>query len=474
MFKRIWNWFFSLFTSKRKQHPLDQIFRPVDPGKVMETLQIDAAARSAGEHELPQTNSNMLDATEQRVAHFFGEEAQATAYRANQKILLYRRRIEHHDLQSDINEAKSAVARFDTKTQGILEESRDSLGELLSQRKTLRNELEQFRNENGLSRSAQYPESRFLYFAVLVLMIVFESVANSYFFAAGNDLGLLGGWIQAMLFGAVNVVAAFLITFAGVRNVLHKKSLRRLVGVLSLILLVVWAPVFNLFVAHFRDSLSSNLADAERAAVQSFLARPLDLSVDSWLLFALGMIFAFIAISDALAIDDRYPGFGALMRRYESAKQEYLEEKQALKDKLANLRDESLGSLDQLKERLEEKQAELLDLKSLCQEVIGGCRRHHALLGQACGVVISRYRELNTVARSTPAPVRFDEEFQFASEKLLGLPDAPEEDELRRQTREAVRALQVIDAQRQDIGESYADRLKVLDDEIRSLEYGSV
>lgn len=472
--KKLWRWLLQLFSSPRRHQGLNQIFRPVDPGKVIETLGVDAAAQSAGRHELPQTSSTALDATESRIAHFFDEEAQSTALRANQRVLLYRRRIEHHDLQADLNEAKSAIAAFETKTQGFLEESRDSLSELLVQRKALRSEHEQFKASNGISRSAHYPESRFLYVALLVLMVVFESLANSVFFAAGSDFGVLGGWIEAALFGAVNVVVAFLITLAGVRNILHANAGRRFIGFVAVLALIVWVPAFNLFVAHYRDLLGTNPENAERAAVQAFLGTPLDLSVDSWLLFALGTIFAVIAIFDALAIDDPYPGFGQLSRRYQQAQTEYLEEKHALKNRLANLRDDSLRALDILKERLEEKQAELLDLKSLCQDVIGECRRQHELLAQTCNVVVSRYRELNIVARSSLPPARFENGLKLSSDALLGLPDAPDENELKGQTQEAVRAMKIIDLQRQSIGERYAERLKNLDEEIRSLEHGSV
>ncbi|MBL4544474.1 MAG: hypothetical protein JKP95_00655 [Oceanicaulis sp.] len=49
-------------------------------------------------------------------------------------------------------------------------------------------------------------------------MVLVEGLINAYFFSKSSDLGLLGGWIQAITVAFTNVITAFfLIGFLGLR-----------------------------------------------------------------------------------------------------------------------------------------------------------------------------------------------------------------------------------------------------------------
>jgi hypothetical protein len=53
---------------------------------------------------------------------------------------------------------------------------------------------------------ANYPESKVLAFALLLAIVAAESIANSALFAKGSDLGILGGWFQAILISGLLLI----------------------------------------------------------------------------------------------------------------------------------------------------------------------------------------------------------------------------------------------------------------------------
>jgi hypothetical protein len=58
---------------------------------------------------------------------------------------------------------------------------------------------------------------------------------NGFFLAKGNELGYLGGAVEAFTFALLNVGVSFLIAAAGVRELNHRNLLRKLFGLISLL-----------------------------------------------------------------------------------------------------------------------------------------------------------------------------------------------------------------------------------------------
>lgn len=183
-----------------------------------------------------------------------------------------------------------------------------------------------------IDRAAVYPKSHILHFSVLASLVLFEGLANAYFFSAGSDLGLLGGWLQAITVSFTNVIAAFfLIGFLGLRHMSnpHKRihgglaAAGTLVGVLTLLAL-------NLSAAHYRDLLEFNAATLAMGAsdvtglvlapVSAAMADPFGIeTLEALLLLILGTTFAIIAAFKGRTFDDAIPGYGGVTRRLETA-----------------------------------------------------------------------------------------------------------------------------------------------------------
>jgi hypothetical protein len=283
-------------------------------------------------------------------------------------------------------------------------------------------------------------------------LFVTESVLNAIFFAAGSDFGFIGGWVNAMQYAFVNLAVPFFIALLLVRQLNHISPWRKLLGVAGIAGLIVLIPGFNFFVGHFREIFAVAPVDATREAVKSFFENPLALNtVESWLLLAVGVLFATIAAVEGYRIDDPYPGYGRLSRRLEKAREDYAEEKEALKNQLSDLRDSIIRELDDSRVRVTERQQELNDLASMADMIRARFEAHLALLKRTCNVVLSHYRDINQGVRKTPPPQYFSEEYSFSDSLPLKLPDTLTLDEVNQRKYGITSILNLIDTNRDNV-----------------------
>lgn len=178
-----------------------------------------------------------------------------------------------------------------------------------------------------VQRAAQYPDSHIMHFSVLAALILFEGLANAYFFSKASDLGLLGGWIQAITVAFTNVIAAFfLIGFLGLRSLSNPdRPFSFIAALIGLPVALSFIVFLNFSAAHYRDLLEINEAAlamnalAESGEILAPVTRALTLqpfeTLEALLLFILGMTFAAIAAFKGATFDDRLIGYGAVQRR---------------------------------------------------------------------------------------------------------------------------------------------------------------
>ena len=219
--------------------------------------------------------------------------------------------------------------------------------------------------ETPILRAPVYPDSHIMTFSILASMVLVEGLANAYFFSKGSDLGLLGGWIQAITVAATNIaVGFFLIGFLGIRMIQNTKHRYFPITGWALILTgVVAVLLINLSAAHYRDDMEleaqrldagidsiiqsyngdTNFDDPVAGTSESrfdtpapfgapfesaqpvetiehnplvqFMANGPFATLEALLLFVLGLTFAVIAAFKGATFDDRIIGYGAAHRR---------------------------------------------------------------------------------------------------------------------------------------------------------------
>jgi hypothetical protein len=196
------------------------------------------------------------------------------------------------------------------------------------------------KEKSGLSgkpieRSAIYPDSHILTFSVLAALVLFEGLANAYFFAGSSDLGLLGGWLQAITVSFVNVITAFfVIGYLCMRHLTNpQKRWSFAAAALGLPVAIAFIVVLNLAAAHYRDLLEIHAATLALggtevtgeliAPIQHLFADPFSFqTLEAYLLLTLGLTFAIIAAYKGRTFDDAIPGFGVVQRRAERSARE--------------------------------------------------------------------------------------------------------------------------------------------------------
>ena len=230
-----------------------------------------------------------------------------------------------------------------------------------------------------IDRAAVYPKSHILHFSVLATLVLFEGLANAYFFSKGSDLGLLGGWLQAITVSFTNVIAAFfLVGFIGLRHMSNRnKPIVAALAAAGVGVTIAALGLLNLTAAHYRDLLELNaatlaLGGAETTGtvltpVLEARANPFSLqTLEALLLFILGSTFAVIAAYKGRTFDDAIPGYGGVTRRLDEASRDL---EKALE---TGWKDAKKLSGPELEELVEAKT--LLD--EICQDLAGpGHRR---------------------------------------------------------------------------------------------------
>ena len=228
------------------------------------------------------------------------------------------------------------------------------LGRLLDDETAARRDLATFQDRHKRVLGADYPGSRSLHVVILLITIFVETMLNAYFFKEGGELGWVEGVIKALLVSVANVMFAFV--FGGMlllRQMHHVDFSHRLAAYSLFVPFVATIVGFNLLIAHYRAQLERDPVVAMSAAWTSWLEHPTQLgNVSATVLLILGVIAAAIACLDALFIDDPYPGYGRIDRRYREANAEVDEELTEVGRTLTGIGDQVAKRIDERREEL--------------------------------------------------------------------------------------------------------------------------
>ncbi len=371
-------------------------------------LRLEELGQNYGRQNLPASDSTSLDPVEQRIADLI-----------QNRILRIR---SEYELADQTLAAASSTEKIDagiSRVRDILEESltdlrtqaRISHDEVFLRRERAqrcKQEVKDFREENGLKRDARPNRTWEPRIFALVVLIVIEGLLNGSILSRGLEGGLIAGWSIAFGLAAMNTVVAFLMGWMS-HNLVHVKFLRKLVGALVLVGWIAWMLIFNLGVAHYRDALGSQDPDnAGTIALENFRTRPLSVrDFQSTILLALGILFSIVALYDGFGMDDSYPGYGPVTRKWEAACEDFQEVTKTQLLTLATLRDQKIG-------RIRGEIDYLVNINSRLPDEIQrrralSARWEHDIerLERAANTMAASYREANRRARSSPPPAYF-------------------------------------------------------------------
>jgi hypothetical protein len=395
----------------------------LDIARLRDELQPAVHGQVTGAVSMPPSNATGLDTRELEILRACQNAADSalTQTKLNCETLLMS--IEHLSparQRAEINSVQSAViGQIRTRVESSSIQMRRRGQHCVE----LETALGAFRKANGLSRPPSQPASRTFLKGALVAMVVVEAAMNGIWFAEGNDLGLVGGVGQALVFAAVNIALGFLAGRTAFRYVLHRSWQLRCIAMAGIAVFVATALGLNLAIAHYRDLAQVSSSDASAKAIGELLSKPLALSdLGSWLLLAMGLLFSALACWDGFMFDDPYPGYGRRHRELVAAQDDLSDFREDVLRELERIRDSGSKNIGIAVRNASAFAQQRVVLASRLVEFVKDYERHCKDVKYALRVLIEEYRNANRKARPTQAPPYFDQEPQI---DLPPTPDSP-------------------------------------------------
>lgn len=212
----------------------------------------------------------------------------------------------------------------------------------------------------GVHYVSDHPPVRLFNLSLIALLVLFESAANAYFFSLNSDFGLLGGLFQAVAVSSANVaVAYFIVGFWGLRHITAPWAYhwpKKFFAIVAIVVGFTLVLTVNLAAAHYRNILDlqvTGLTPPETGSLWDFipsarewcaavtgpanagnisgaggsaLCRPFNLlSLDSIVLFCLGLAIAALAAFEGRRSDAAFPGLSDAARQLERAREDLRE-----------------------------------------------------------------------------------------------------------------------------------------------------
>ena len=385
-------------------------FLPVDSKAVKKELDISAKAAERGKRNEPPKTAEVFDDVERGITLFIDGERSRCLSQFNQGIATFDQRLAALRLEQQAGQVSQVVREATAEFKAQIAQGRDDLVLARDDVVEHRNYLSNFRRTNALARPARYPESHLFRWGLVAGLMIIESLANGYYFSKGNDFGLLGGVMQAVLVSAVNILSALIFSRTLLRWIWHRSIVWKAIGAIVLPLYLIAIVMLNLFVAHYRDALGNIAIDnPAQAAVTTFWSAPFVLvDFDSWILAVLGLLFATVSLLDGYGMDDPYPGYGDVDRAYRRRVTAYTDQKHELLEQLRSTRDRTTAAITDIRNELSKRRGEHVSILANRHRLLKNFRHHLDHL-EAVGLdLLATYRSENKKHRSESVPSYFN------------------------------------------------------------------
>lgn len=398
------------------------IFAFLDVEKVAKEMQLEEVGAERGRNELPPSSAKGPDEVELRIEERINE-AKNTAYNnLEDQLQLFSVRLSNLDFQGQFSSIEKVNSESLTDFKAEISKGRNELHSLRKEMYDTSRDLENFQKKHNLDRSAISTDGGTMYLKVGLLIFFFflETVGNGILLSASNRAGIIGGIVEAVLFSGLNIIGTLLITLFGIRNIIHRSILRKLIGFFFLLLYLAFALVLNLGLAHYRE-ISGNILDDINIGVQAFLRateNPFGLEdIRSWLLFGGGLLLSVLTAIDAWFLRDPYMGYQAVAKRRKEAVEKYKHMQADLIDELMELRDIHHEKIEEIIAQLSKRRNEYSEIIAHRAKMLSLFAQYQSHLETAANLLLQKYRDANRAERKTPAPKYFSDSYRLKRPK---------------------------------------------------------
>lgn len=410
--------------------------RPIDTDQIAKQLKLIQRGEENGKQNLPRSETRSFDDVEQSIVQKLESEWSWQGGELLNHLRSYAVRLAGYSIESEFTRLQLRAKDTITNLRAINHQAEANLGPLREHYLATRSELRDFKNKHKLTRPSRAPSSRWTSFGLLFVLLAVESALNGMFFAKGSDYGLVGGIGTAIGISLVNVSFAFVLGLWPARWMRHSNLAIKFIGAVSLLSGIALITGVHAFAAHLREATTASVNEDEagRVAWQSFVNNPLSIhDLNSVYLFALGMLFAALAIFKGYTFDDPFPGYGSVTRRFSRAQDDYSDEHSSVFDDLEDTRQEIATNLDDGIQRIPTFPQAADNIRAQRATMLEQFRAYEAGVEAAVRQLLAQYRNANIRVRSSDPPDHFHQNwslpysFLAKSEVLVALSEAEQE-----------------------------------------------
>ena len=389
--------------------------RPIDTDSLARQLGLKENGVQRGTKELPGSAERIFDALEQSIVQRVVSEWTWQGDELINNLRAYAARLIGYSVTSEQAQLGLAAKNALTRLQSASIQADAQLGPLKEHYLGARKELHDFRARHRLDRPARNPARRWTTFGLLFVLIAIESVLNGFFFAKGAVFGLIGGIGTAIGISATNVVFAFLLGLWPARLINRRNVLIRVFSFLVTLAGLAALIALHAFAAHFRDATALVGEDrALRKAIEGLLEAPWVLAdLNSFYLLGLGLIFGLAAFWKGCTFDDPYPGYGAVFRRAEHAREAYSDEHHLLFEDLEAEKEDTVRRLKEGIARIPHFPQHAAEIRAQRAALVERFRAYEASVELAANHLLQIYRDANKSCRTTPPPAHFGDAWKL-------------------------------------------------------------
>jgi hypothetical protein len=384
--------------------------RPIDTDGIAKELDLDQEGVSRGKQELPPSTSTSMDSNEQRIIQRIESEWSWHGAELINNLKAYSARLLGVTVHTEFARLDLQAQNALSKLQSANHRAESDLGPRREAYMSARDELLEFRRIHRLKRAARNPSGRPTTIGLLIILISVEAAANAVFFAKTSDLGFLGGLWIAVLISALNIVVAFAIGLFPLRWTRHRNFIIQFFGYFVSCIGFAAIVLIHGLTAHLREVPGTVGEEATfAAALTSFKNNPLGLvDMNSYYLFAIGIVWAIVAMSKGFTFDDPYPGYGSHFRREEQARETYSDEHDLLFEDLEEIKEETVKAIDSGITRIPLFPLQAASIRAERDALRQKFKGYETAVVTAANQLLARYRDKNRTSRKTPVPRYFD------------------------------------------------------------------
>lgn len=175
-----------------------------------------------------------------------------------------------------------------------------------------------WRDEHRRISDPCYPASRIEHFALIFAVCLLEAVITSGMYIAATPHGIIGAIAIATTISACTIGLGVAVGLGPLRYLNRPEPAVRKAAIAALVVLLPAITFISLFAAHYRElAVADPTTFNERQVLPHLLAEPFVLSLQSYVLFMLGLLFATIAAFKGYGASDPYPGYEPQDRIYQ-------------------------------------------------------------------------------------------------------------------------------------------------------------